>query len=129
MFVFIRHHMTRFGKTAGATLILLASFQFAEYRICTGTGGTSLLWARIGFIAITLLPIAGLYLVSLVSRKQHFLKIGHTTAVGFMAAMGVLYLMIPATRSAIASIMCGFAIILAFILTFKVVPAYDRVPR
>jgi hypothetical protein len=202
--VFVRHRMTRFGKTAGGTLTLLASFQFAEYRICTGTGVPSLIWARIGFIAITLLPVAGLYLVSLVSHKQHFLKIGYATAVGFvvyfvfvpksitaatcggnyvffntsndfyrlygvyylgflllgiweaiekitglqrqtsgktvlqwlivgymsfMAPMGVLYLIVPETRSAIASIMCGFAIILAFILTLKVVPAYDRAHR
>ena len=202
-FVFIRHRMTRFGKAAGGTLILLASFQIAEYQICTGTA-RSLLWARIGFVAITLLPVAGLYLVSLVSHKQHFLKIGYATAAGFvvyfifvpksitgaicggnyvlfntsndfyrlfgvyylgflllgiweaiekiaslqrqtpgkkalqwlivgymsfMAPMGILYLTIPATRTAIASIMCGFAITLAFILTLKVIPAYDRTHR
>jgi hypothetical protein len=203
-FVFVRHRMTRFGKTAGATLILLATFQFAEYEICTASGAGSLVWARIGFLAITLLPIAGLYLVSLVSHKQHFLKIGYATSVGFivyfilvpksitgatcagnyvlfnasndfyrlygvyylgflllgiweaiekitslerqtrgktalqwlivgymsfMAPMGTLYLIFPSTRSAIASIMCGFAILLAFILTLKVVPAYDRIHR
>jgi hypothetical protein len=202
--VFIRHGMTHFGKAAGTTLVLLACFQFAEYRICTGPETTSLIWARIGFVAITLLPIAGLYLVSPVSHKQHFLKIGYATAIGFvvyfvfvpksitgatcggnyvffnasndfyrlygvyylgllllgiweavekiaslqrqtrskttlqwlivgyisfMAPMGALYLTIPTTRSAIASIMCGFAIILAFILTLKVVPAYNQTHR
>jgi hypothetical protein len=63
---------------------LLASFQFAEYRISTRTDAASLLWARIGFIAITLLPVAGLDLVSLVSPKQHFLNISYGTAFGFV---------------------------------------------
>src|SRR5215467_10311434 len=62
--VFIRDHVTRFGKTAGFVLILLATFQFAEYRICTATGDIPVSWSRIGFGAITLLPLAGLYLVS-----------------------------------------------------------------
>ena len=44
----------------------------------------------------------------------------------FMAPMGAVYLLFPETRNAVASIMCGFALVLAFILAFKVVPAYDR---
>jgi len=201
VFVFLRHGTTRFAKVAGLVLILLATFQFAEYRICTGTGEVSLLWARIGFVAITLLPLAGLYLVSLVSHKQHFLKLGYATAgafvlyflavpksipgaicggnyvlfdlsndfyrlyglyyigflllgiwesleqlgtdqrqtrsrktlrwliagyMSFMAPMGIVYLFVPETRNAVASIMCGFAIALAIILGLKVVPAFDR---
>jgi hypothetical protein len=43
-----------------------------------------------------------------------------------MLPMGLGYIFFPATRNAIASIMCGFAITLAFILAFKVVPAYNR---
>jgi hypothetical protein len=199
--VFIRDHVTRFGKTAGFVLILLATFQFAEYRICTTTGDIPLLWPRIGFVAITLLPVAGLYLVSLVSHKPHFLKLGYATAAGFliyfifvpksisgaicggnyvifntsndlyrlygfyylgflllgiwesvekiaslkrrtvakrllqwlivgyvsfMGPMGLLYVFLPITRNAIASIMCGFALAFAFILAIKIVPIYNR---
>jgi len=199
--VLIRHHVTRFGKTAGFVLILLATFQFAEYRICTAAGDISLLWPRIGFIAITLLPVTGLYLVSLVSHKPHFLTLGYATAAGFvlyfvfvpksitgaicggnyvifntsndlyrlygfyylgflllgiwesvekvsnlqrrtagkralqwlivgyvsfMGPMGLLYILIPITRMAIASIMCGFALTFAFILAAKIVPIYNR---
>jgi len=201
VFVFVRHHTSRFGKVAGAVLLLLATFQLAEYRICM-MPGDNLLWARIGFVAITLLPLAGLYLVSLVSRKPHFLKLGYVTALGFvlyfiavpkaitgticggnyvifntstdlyrlyglyylgflllgiwesiekitsinrqtrskkglqwlivgylsfMGPMGMLYVLLPATRNAAASIMCGFAVALALILAFKVAPAFDRV--
>ena len=81
--VFIRYRVTRFGKSAGLVLVLLATFQFAEYRICTTTE-IPLLWSRIGFVAITLLPLMGLYLVSLVSHKPHFLKLGYVTAGGFV---------------------------------------------
>jgi hypothetical protein len=38
IFVFVRHRMSRFGKVAATTLLLLASFQFAEY----GTDGEAL---------------------------------------------------------------------------------------
>ena len=201
-FVFLRHHTTQFGRTAGVVLLLLSTFQLAEYRICTGPDDGVLAWARIGFVAITLLPISGLYLVSLISRKPHFLKLGYATACGFvlyflfvpkaitkavcagnyvlfntttdlyvlygiyylgflllgswegieqisnyqrqvpskqvlqwlivgylsfMAPMAVLYITMPITRNATASIMCGFAVILALILALKVVPLYDRV--
>ena len=98
--VLIRAHVTRFGKTAGFVLILLATFQFAEYRICTTTGDTPLLWSRIGFVAITLLPVAGLYLVSLVSHKPHFLKLGYATAAGFV----IYFIFVP---KSISGAICG----------------------
>ena len=198
--VFVRHHMTRFGQTAGFVLILLATFQFAEYRICTTTGTLPLVWSRIGFVAITLLPLTGLYLVSLISHKPHFLKLGYATAAGFvvyfalvpksitgaicggnyvifntsndlyrlygfyylgflllgiwesvekisalkrrtagkkalqwlivgyvsfMGPMGIGYIFFPATRNGAASIMCGFALTLAFVLALKIVPVYQ----
>ena len=201
VFVFIRHRVTRFGRVAGLVLILLATFQFAEYRICTTSGELPLLWSRIGFVAITLLPLSGLYLVSLVSHKPHFLKLGYLTAAGFVAyfifvpksitgaicggnyiifntsndlyrlygfyylgflllgiwesiekiesfkrqtagkralqwlivgylsfmgPMGVAYVFFPPARNAVASIMCGFALTLAFVLALKVVPLYNR---
>lgn len=200
-FTFIRHRATHFGKVAACVLVLLATFQLAEYRICTSTD-SRVFWSHLGFVAITLLPISGLYLVSLVSHKPHFLKLGYITAAGFiiyfvlipksitdavcggnyvifntstdlyrlygfyylgflllgiweslekisalkrrtsgkkalqwlivgylsfMGPMGIAYIFIPQTRNAAASIMCGFALTLAFILTFKVVPAYDKV--
>jgi hypothetical protein len=200
-FLLIRYRVTRFGKVAGFVLILLATFQFAEYRICATSDALPLLWSRIGFVAITLLPLTGLYLVSLISHKTHFLKLGYASAIGFvlyfvfvpksitgaicggnyvvfntsndlyrlygfyylgflllgiwesiekisslkrststkrtlqwlivgylsfMAPMGTVYLLFPSTRNAVASIMCGFALLLAFILALKIVPAYHR---
>lgn len=40
----------------------------------------------------------------------------------FLLPMGIIYTITPETWNAIPSIMCGFAIILAFILAFKIAP-------
>jgi hypothetical protein len=200
VYVLARHSRTRFGRVAGSVLILLATFQFAEYQICRIDADFLGWWARIAFVDITLLPLAGLYLVSLISSQPHFLKLGYVTAAGFiiyfllvpksithaicggnyvvfnmsndlyrlfgfyyfgflllgiwesvekigslrsgrskttlqwlivgylsfMAPMGLAYILFPVTRNAVASVMCGFALMLAFILTFKVLPAQER---
>jgi len=202
IFVFVRYRVTRFGKVAASALVLLGSFQLAEYQICAGRN--ELLWSRVGFVAITLLPVVGLYLVSLVSHRPHFLKLGYATAIvyvvyfafvpksisgaacggnyiifnasndfyrlygfyywgflllgiweslekmadlrrqsktrnvlqwlivgylSFMGPMGLVYITYPAARDAVASIMCGFAVLLALMLAFKIVPDYNRTHR
>jgi hypothetical protein len=71
-----------------------------EYRICTTTGETPLPWSRIGFVAITLLPVTGLYLVSLVSHRPHFLKLGYATAAGFV----IYFIFVP---KSISGVICG----------------------
>src|SRR6185295_6424317 len=99
-FVFVRHHTSRFGKAAGVVLLLLATFQFAEYRICTAAESGTTLWSRMGFVAITLLPLMGLYLVSLVSHKPHFLTLGYVTAAGF----ALYFIFVP---KSITGAICG----------------------
>jgi hypothetical protein len=196
--VFARSGRIRFGQAATLALLLLAVFQLVEFQICANASAT-ILWARIGFAVVTLLPLLGLYLVSLVSHKTHFLRLGYVAAIGFcayflvvpksitgavcggnyvtfdtaqdaywlfglyylgflllgiweaveriaelkrgsaargtlywmivayasfMLPMGVVYFAYPETRSAVASIMCGFALIMAFILAMKIVPRY-----
>ncbi len=44
----------------------------------------------------------------------------------FMLPMGFVYAIYAPARMAMPSIMCGFAVILAFIMTFKIVPEYYR---
>ena len=44
----------------------------------------------------------------------------------FMVPMGFIYIISPASRAAVPSIMCGFAIILGLILTLRVIPEYHR---
>lgn len=93
-----RYGATKFGKTTSAILILLATFQIAEYKICGGIGG--MVWAKIGFVAITILPMANLYLISLIGRKIHLLKLGYLTA--FVFSLFIVF-----SPKAISDAACG----------------------
>jgi hypothetical protein len=149
-------------------------------------------------VAITILPVVGLWLISFVTKKRHFIGVGMIIAflfalifivipqsvtgsfcggnyvifsapaalyefyggyyfaflifaiweslesmreqknkklrqilkwfilgyLSFMVPMGVVYAIYEPARIAVASIMCGFAVILAFIIAFQIVPKY-----
>jgi hypothetical protein len=198
VYVLIRYRKGMFAKVSIALLLLLAAFQLAEYQICAGR--EPFFWSRFGLAAITFLPLLGLYLVSLISHKKHFLALGYTVAaaaivlivfiprdmvdsqcggnyvlfsgpehffhlysvyyfgflllgiweaveamgdfraktlrstlrwvvigdLSFMLPMGVVFAIYPPARLAVASIMCGFAVSLAFILAFRIVPRYYK---
>ena len=51
-------------------LVCLASFQLAEYGICEAWGFTPTTWAKIGFSAITFLPVLGLHLVYSIDKRK-----------------------------------------------------------
>ncbi|MBI2109447.1 MAG: hypothetical protein HYT93_04745 [Parcubacteria group bacterium] len=78
LYTLLRYHSTLFGRIATAILILLAFFQAAEYHICTGEN--IFMWAQIGFVAITFLPILGYHLVCLVTGEKPLLKLGYALA-------------------------------------------------
>jgi len=44
----------------------------------------------------------------------------------FILPLTAVYILIPITRAAIASVMCGFAVVFAIILTFKIAPIYHK---
>lgn len=203
VYVVVKYKLTPVSRLAVALLVCLAVFQLAEYNVCEGAFGVdSLTWARIGYVAITLLPPLGLHLSTrLAGEKQRllvgvayasaavfaciFLFVGHgmqgqqclgnyvifqiaswallpysvyyygwlifgtvySLSVGsamkskdkrvalYALAVGYLSFIVPttaanyiapATMAGIPSIMCGFAVILALILTGVVVPRYYR---
>lgn len=198
IYVIARYKLTPVSRLAVAILVGLAIFQLAEFNVCEGAFGVdSLTWARIGYVAITLLPPLGIHLTTKLAGKKHyalvlasyltaavfsyiFLFVGpgmtadqclgnyvifhmapgavwpytiyyygwlifgiiyaifyayKKTGAGRSAllalAMGYLAFVVPTTAvniidpstlAGIPSIMCGFAVILALILTLKVVP-------
>lgn len=194
IYILIRYRLTTFDRLIMAILILLGLFQFVEYQVCATN--QPLLWSRFGFVIITFLPVLGLHLISLITGKTHFLKLGYTLMLvyiliflfapkaitgatcggnyiifhtaqhlyqtygfyyfgllflgiwesfksmnkengnllkwlifgygSFLLPMGIVYLLAPETLSAIPSIMCGFALIFAFILAFKIAPLYNK---
>lgn len=202
-FVFFKYKITPVARLAIFILVGLAIFQLAEYNVCEGAWGVnSLTWARIGYVAITLLPPLGLHLaVKIAGQKQPALVVlGYASAAVFTAIFlfvgngmdsqaclgnyviftiapwattpyaayyyGLLLLTVgyafkaaqtikkrgtkealqllaigytafilpttaanivdPSTLAGIPSIMCGFAVILAIILTTMVVPRYYK---
>lgn len=200
-----RYKMNATTRLIAGLLLGLATFQLAEYYVCTGLGGVHAeAWSRIGFVAITTLPAFGTHLMHVLAGKPKrtavrlsyasmfafsifFLtykgafvghectgnyvifqlgsKIGGTYALAyyylwlafgiFMGARwanelmaqgkkaqkklesvrgliaGYLVFLVPcaiwntlspASRPAIPSIMCGFAVLLALILGFYILP-------
>jgi predicted permease len=198
-----RYKMSVATRIISSLLVSLATFQLAEYFVCTGSGHAEA-WSRVGFVAISALPALGTHLMHVLAGKPKrkavvlayatmvgfsifFLtysgafvghqctgnyvifqlgeKIGGTYALGyyylwlafglFMGArwanelqdkgklarkqlesvrglmVGYLVFMVPcaiwntldaASRPAIPSIMCGFAVLLALILTLYILP-------
>src|ERR1700679_4260984 len=79
--------MTNTGRLAVITLTMLASFQLAEFFVCTGDIGHATVWSRIGFAAITTLPPLGLHLIHMVAGKpgRRLVKTAYATMAAFIA--------------------------------------------
>ena len=60
-------------------LLLLATFQLAEFYTCTGS--PSVIWSRIGFVAITFLPALSLHLIHIITHRLKWATmLGYITA-------------------------------------------------
>lgn len=201
----IRYKPASVTRISSTILVCLAVFQLAEFNICEGAFGLDgATWARLGYVAITLLPPMGLHLATkLAGNKQtllvagsytaaaafasYFLFVGHgitgpaclgnyvifqiaqgagslyglyyylllaiavvyawymankirltqvnkakalnALAIGYLAFMiptTAVNLASPSTVSAIPSIMCGFAVLFALILSGEVLPRFFK---
>lgn len=77
LYVTFRFKMTPVSRLAAGILVGLAVFQLAEYNVCEGAWGVdSLTWARIGYVAITLLPPLGLHLATKIAGKRQRMLVG-----------------------------------------------------
>ncbi|MGH7195922.1 MAG: hypothetical protein ACREGA_04045 [Candidatus Saccharimonadales bacterium] len=198
-----RYKLTRLTRLVVVIVVGLAFFQLSEYHVCTGFGARAVIWSRLGFVAITLMPALGLHILHLLAGKPgrrlvaasyatmgvfiiyflsyHAAFIGHQctgnyvifqigdrlalaygiyyygwlfTAIGlgfkwaqeffkagkpglkrmqmarglivgyliFLVPTAVANTVKPSTRRGIPSIMCGFAVLFALILTFYILP-------
>lgn len=195
-YTFWRYKINTVGRLLIAMLLALGTFQLAEYMLCGGLGLSNVEWARIGYMAITLLPPLGIHVILELSNKKKPILLGSAYAscaifFGFymfssssvvleaclpnyaifsayraitipfalyyyswliigtclalhwskelpkhreaLRSMAVGYLVFilptttvnilsPSTVSGIPSIMCGFAILLTFVIATKVLP-------
>lgn len=58
-----RYELNKLTRLVVVLLALLAVFQLAEFQVCTGHE-SAVIWSRVGYIAITLLPPIGIQIVS-----------------------------------------------------------------
>ena len=93
LYVVFRYKMTPVTRLATAVLVGLAVFQLAEYNVCEGAWGvSSLSWARIGYVAITLLPPLGLHLATKIAGQSRPKLVA--SAYGLAAAFAIFFMFI-----------------------------------
>ncbi len=82
-----RYTLDRVTRLAVALIGFLAIFQLAEYMVCGGIGLSAMTWARIGYVAITMLPPLGINLAFALANRYNRTLIGgsYTFAAGFIA--------------------------------------------
>jgi hypothetical protein len=81
-----RYKLNKLSRLVGLMLLLLATFQLAEFRVCRGS--TSLVqWSHIGYVAITLLPPLGIHIIyTIIGKKNKLLMYaGYLSATAFVA--------------------------------------------
>lgn len=76
-----RYRMSIMTRLALITLLCLATFQLAEYFVCTGIGSMAVPWSRVGFVAITALPPLGLHIMHVLAGKPGRRFVNFTYAV------------------------------------------------
>src|SRR5664279_5279073 len=70
MYTVWRYKMTTVTRLITTMLLCLATFQLAEYSVCTGLGGLHAQdWSRLGFVAIAALPPLGLHTLHVLADK------------------------------------------------------------
>ena len=200
IYTLLIHGKTRGGKIIVGLLFFLSLFQLSEFMICEDA--PLMIWSRIGFVAITMLPPLGIHLVGILTKRKHLVipsyifggffillfsfvngaiqggtctgnyLVLHTSEVwgipytffylglliyatgeaiqgryrashldketkqilgwiitgylAFMVPMAVVYAINESSHAGLPSIMCGFALLLAFTLALKTAPLYDR---
>lgn len=78
------------NRLALAVLFCLAIFQLAEYNVCGRFNIDALMWSRIGFVAITLLPVLGVHLSQELAGKID----RRVTAVAYSSALVFTYIFV-----------------------------------
>lgn len=91
VFTIWRYRMTVLTRLVVAALAGLATFQLAEYFVCTGTNPTE--WSRLGFVAISVLPPIGLHILHVLAGKPRRRLVGFAYAT--MVAYSAFFLLWP----------------------------------
>ncbi len=81
---------------------MLATFQLAEFNVCTGSMLSTEQWSRIGFAAITTLPPLGLHMMYILAGR----KLGRWRMAAYASMVGFI-LFFAFSEAAFAGYACG----------------------
>jgi hypothetical protein len=88
VYTLFRYKLSATTRLVVALLLFLALFQLSEFNVCEGYGFSALVWSRIGYAAITMLPPLGLHLVLKLAGKARrwnwLLFLNYLLASGFI---------------------------------------------
>jgi len=88
LYVAWRYKLNEITRLAVALLFFLSVFQLAEYNVCEGSFGIdSLGWARLGYVAITLLPPIGFHLATKIAGQRQRGLVAFAYAAGIAFAL------------------------------------------
>lgn len=82
-----RYKLTPLSRLIAVSLVSLATFQLAEYFVCTGYGFRAEQWSRLGFVAITTLPPLGVHIMHALAGKpaRRIVYAAYGLMLGFIA--------------------------------------------
>lgn len=91
LWVFTRYATRTSRRLILLLLVFLAAFQLAEFNVC-GSAIPDLIWSRVGYIFITMLPPLGLHLIVRLRRDHRPKLVGtaYLAAAAFALAFGFL---------------------------------------
>lgn len=86
VYVLWRYKLNAITRLVVLLLLFLAGFQLAEFMVCEGNPDRALMWSRIGFVAITMLPPLGVHLAYALAgaKKRPWLIPSYLAAAGFV---------------------------------------------
>lgn len=86
LFTLWRYRPNTFTRLSILLLVFLATFQLAEYFVCTGTTAP-MQWSRLGYVAITLLPPLGIHALHVIRgrAKAPLVYFAYATGLAFVA--------------------------------------------
>jgi len=90
IYTLVRYKMSAITRLAASILFLLAIFQLSEFQVCGRSSTEAIIWSRVGYIAIALLPALALHVVFMIARKKSRMLLGlaYGTAVAFAVVFG-----------------------------------------
>lgn len=70
IYTLVRYKLNPKKRLVLAILLLLATFQLAEYSVCGRFNLNAEAWSRVGFVAVTMLPPLGIHLIKVIAGKS-----------------------------------------------------------